>query len=230
MLGVAPDRLHVTGHTKYDVEPKIVGDDAVRAAREAIAPHWGVDVPIIVLGSIRPGEEDAWFSACAAMWRAEKRVRVIVAPRHMEKVEYFAEKLEKLGARYTRWSQGRAGADADVILLDVMGNLEFAYAIADLAFVGATLVDIGGHNPLEPAMYGVPVVVGPYTSVIRDVVGEMREARGILEVAGEQELPGIVERVCGRDDVLRTIGKRGQDVWRRHRGSAKRVISIMTGV
>jgi 3-deoxy-D-manno-octulosonic-acid transferase len=229
MLGVQPSRIHVTGHTKYDVEPKIVSAGDARVARETLVPHWGADEPIIVLGSIRPGEEDAWFGALASVWTMGKRARVIVAPRHMEKLDYFEDKLKKVGARYVRWSQVNSRPDADVIILDVMGKLESAYSIASLAFVGATLVDIGGHNPLEPAMYGVPVVVGPYTSVIRDVVGEMREARGILEVAEGEDLSSLVERSISREGSLVDLGKKGQTVWLRHRGAAKRVVSIIAG-
>lgn len=230
MLGVTPERLHVTGHTKYDVEPRVIGAEGLQMARETLAPLWNASDPIIVLGSIRPEEEDAWLRAFAAVWKSGKVLRVIVAPRHMEKVEYFAQRLEKIGARYVRWSTIGDRADADVILLDVMGKLESAYAIANLAFVGATLVDIGGHNPFEPAMYGVPVVVGPHISVIRDVVGEMREARGILEVNGGDDLAQLVDRVINRDEALREVGRKGQEVWLRHRGAAKRVLSIITGV
>lgn len=229
MLGVRPDRIYVTGHTKYDVEPKIVGADARQAARQDLAPHWGEHDPVVVLGSIRPGEEAGWFAALSGIWTSGRRVRVIVAPRHMEKLDYFADKLDKSGARYVRWSQVSTNPDADVILLDAMGKLESAYAIANLAFVGATLVDIGGHNPLEPAMYGVPVVVGPYTSVIRDVVGEMRDAHGILEVTKDEGVSSVVERVVCRDSELLDLGHKGQQVWLRHRGAAKRVVSLITG-
>jgi 3-deoxy-D-manno-octulosonic-acid transferase len=109
-----------------------------------------------------------------------------------------------------------------------MGRLEEVYSVADLAFVGATLVDIGGHNPLEPAMYGVPVVVGPYVSVIKDIVGEMREACGILEVSDRGSILDVLRRSGQEREALKEIGVRGQKVWLRHRGSAKRVVSILS--
>jgi 3-deoxy-D-manno-octulosonic-acid transferase len=121
-----------------------------------------------------------------------------------------------------------AGRDHDVIVLDTMGELEMAYAAADLAFVGATLVNIGGHNPLEPAMYGVPVVVGPHHSVIREIVGEMRARGGICEVASEEDVYALLKRLCSNEERIREIGHAGRCVWEHHRGSSGRVYAVLS--
>jgi len=146
----------------------------------------------------------------------------------MEKVEYFAQKIAELGIPFSRWSQRQEGVRyEDVILLDSMGKLEEAYAIADLAFVGGTLVNIGGHNPLEPAMYGIPVAVGQYTSVIRDIVQAMRGAGGVIEIGSACDVGSLVQRVMSDDPELKRVGKRGESVWQSHRGAAKRVMSVV---
>jgi 3-deoxy-D-manno-octulosonic-acid transferase len=231
-LGAPPDRVRVVGHTKYDTEPSVRDD----AAREGIRARFFAEKrsgsPILVLGSIRPGEEDGWFSAIRDLRQSGESFstpRLIVAPRHLERVDYFAEKLEQAGLPFARFSQmggaGRAGEET--VLLDTMGNLEEAYAIADLAFVGGTLVDIGGHNPLEPAMYGVPVVVGPYTSVIRDVVVAMNAVCGIIQVRGAEEVGRIVQALAKGDNSLAEVGRRGQGVWAHHRGAVKRALSVI---
>lgn len=225
-LGVAQELVHVTGHTKYDIEPKVVSDEARAAALREFFPEEAPDVPILVLGSLRPGEEDGWLSVARSVVQSGARVRLIVAPRHMEKVEYFSRRLSALGVSWRRWSD-TTQSPRDIVLLDTMGRLEHAYALARVAFVGGTLVDIGGHNPLEPAMYGVPVVVGPHTSVIRDVVEEMRGVNGIIEVSDESDLGGVVERVVTGDPALRELGIRGRGVWLKHRGASKRVLSVI---
>lgn len=227
-LGVRAELVQVTGHTKYDIEPRFNGDHAKKIAGGS--PFWsqGSPAPVVVLGSLRPGEENYWLGAVSAVVRQQGALRLILAPRHMERVEYFAERLTAAGIPFSRWSQTRGSSQREeVILLDVLGMLEQAYAVADLAFVGGTLVDIGGHNPLEPAMYGVPVVVGPYTSVIRDVIGGMQKLSGVLEVRTEGEVSALIARVMGRDPELALVGRRGESVWRSHRGAVKRVMAVV---
>lgn len=225
-LGVEQRRIHVTGHTKYDTEPRITSDEARSAVREEFFPGLSPETPIVVLGSLRPQEEEGWLRAIAVAVQRGHRVKVVLAPRHMERVDYFSRRLDEFALSWRLWSDTNRSS-ADVVLLDTMGRLEDAYSIATVAFVGGTLVDIGGHNPLEPAMYGVPVVVGPYISVIRDLVEELRRDDGILEVSDGAGAAAIVERVVARDPSLDGIGARGQTVWSRHRGASRRVLSVI---
>ena len=226
-LGVRPDVIHVTGHTKYDSAPKVREHiSRVELSREFFGEN-DTDAPIVTLGSVRPGEESVWLEAVQALNRNERRLKVILAPRHMEKVSYFTEVLRKSGLSWARWSERELGASCEVVLLDVMGRLEEAYAVASLAFIGGTLVDIGGHNPLEAAMYKVPVVVGPYTSVISDVLDDMRSAQALTELQVGEKVHPLLERVVHGDPALREAGERGYRVWSHHRGAAQRVASVI---
>lgn len=236
-LGVRPDTIHVTGHTKYDCEPRVTGEVARAELRASFFPGESQTTPIVVLGSLRPGEEDEWFSAIATLQSQGNKLKVIIAPRHMEKVDHFIRKLDSSGCAWARWSDQRTDSFGrhDILLLDTMGKLEEAYSVAQLAFIGATLVDIGGHNPLEAAMYGVPVVVGPHISVIRELVEDMRGVGGIVEVENSTGLSadlsavlsGLLMRVVARDPVLAELGLQGQRVWLKHRGAARRVVSVI---
>ena len=228
-LGVRSDAIHVTGHTKYDTEPRVAGDSALQGIRESFFAGQVSDAPIVTLGSLRPGEEDVWLSSVQSLYSEGKRLRMIVAPRHMEKVEYFAHQLQRSGLSWVRWSEREqgVGGDVPVVLLDGMGKLEEAYAVSDLAFIGGTLVDIGGHNPLEAAMYGVPVVVGPYTSVIQDVVEDIRAVDGNIQVNGSYDVATVLARVVNADPTLKNLGERGRNVWLKHRGAAGRVVSVI---
>lgn len=221
-LGARPEAIHVTGHSKYDVEPRFVSG----AARASFFPDEPLDTPIVVLGSMRPGEDEGWLQAIKHSLLETKRLKVILAPRHMEKVEYFARRLSESGVSWRLWSASSSDP-SDVVVLDTMGRLEEAYACASLAFIGGTLVDVGGHNPLEPAMYGVPVVIGPYTAVIREVVQEMRQRNGIIDATSANDLKVILGRLVAADAALRDVGERGQEVWLQHRGAAKRILSVI---
>ena len=228
-LGVSPEALHVTGHTKYDSEPRVFGDESFRAIRNSFFADEAFDGPIVTLGSLRPGEEDVWLAPLREIRAGGGSLKVILAPRHMERVEYFAGKLARSGLSWVRWSEReqRTVSNASVVLLDVMGKLEEAYAVSNIAFIGGTLVDIGGHNPLEAAMYGVPVVVGPYTSVIQDLIEDMRAENGCIEVSDARDVARVLARVVGGDSSLQDVGERGQSVWLKHRGAAGRVLSVI---
>jgi 3-deoxy-D-manno-octulosonic-acid transferase len=197
--------------------------------RRVFFPGAPAETPIVVLGSVRPTEERWWFDGFEKLKQRGVPLKMIVAPRHAERFSYFADRIAALGVPYARWSDRdrSMGTDVDILLLDTMGKLEEAYSIADLAFVGATLVDVGGHNPIEPAMYGAPVVVGPHISVIRDIIEDMRSCGGVIEVSDAERIPDLLERVACRDRSLEATGRAGHGVWQRHRGAAHRILSVL---
>jgi len=226
-LGCPMERVIVTGHTKYDCEPVVKSAAARDALQREFIQESARSLPTVVLGSLRPGEEGYWFKACAEARQSGARFNLIVAPRHMEKVSFFQDAAASYGIPVSLLSAGGQadGCSGSALIIDRMGRLEEVYSISQLAFVGATLVDIGGHNPLEPAMYGVPVVVGPHVSVIREIVGEMREACGILEVSDSAQIQGVLARLVGQAGGLAEIGAKGESVWQRHRGASSRVLT-----
>ena len=230
-LGARSDAVVVTGHSKYDAEPRIGSDEVRDRVRSEFFPRASIDVPIVVLGSIRPGEEQWWFESFSEIRRRGLPLKLVVAPRHAEKFDFFGERIAALGLSSMRWSEGeqRSEVDADILLLDTMGKLEEAYSIAALAFIGATLVDVGGHNPMEPAMYGAPVVVGPHISVIRDIIEDMRGVSGVVEVRERNGVAEVMERVAQRDSALQGVGAAGYGVWQRHRGASERILSVLEG-
>jgi 3-deoxy-D-manno-octulosonic-acid transferase len=227
-LGAHAASVAVTGHTKYDTSPSVTTEEAKRAIREEFFPGDRGDAPIIVLGSVRPGEEEWWLQAFERKNAHGTPAKMIIAPRHAEKFDYFAERLARSAVTWERWSR-QSRETREIVLLDAMGQLERAYSIASLAFIGATFVDIGGHNPFEPAMYGVPVCVGPFVRNIRDLVSDMEAAAGIVRLATSVDVEVAVSRVVNGDPELAHLGEKGRDVWKRHSGAAHRVISELVG-
>ncbi len=228
-LGAEAHTVHITGHTKYDTTPRFASIDERESMRQKFFPGIDRRTPILVLGSLREGEELIWFEALKRAWAAGVDLRLVVAPRHAEKFDLFWEAIGRLERNAVRWSSGISdvGVSHEVVLLDTMGLLEQAYAASDLAFVGATLVDIGGHNPLEPAMYRVPVVVGPHTSVIRSTVSRMRDEGGIIEVRDADAVLAVLRRLGNGDPSLREVGQAGYLAYASYAGATQRVLDVI---
>jgi 3-deoxy-D-manno-octulosonic-acid transferase len=167
-LGVAPQRVVVTGSLKGD--GRVVDEPPFLAALAAQGR------PIVVAGSTHPGEDEAVIGAVRAL-RAQVDVACILAPRHPQRFDAVAALLEHADLRFVRRSQLPAAAaalrqrlsDVQVLLLDSIGELAGCYSAATAAFIGGTLVPIGGHNLLEAARCGVSIVVGPHLDSVRAI-------------------------------------------------------------
>jgi 3-deoxy-D-manno-octulosonic-acid transferase len=205
-LGAPPDRVLVTGNMKYDAAPAAAFADSARF-RSAAAGR-----PVFVAGSTAPGEEEILLDA----WKdTDPRPFLAVAPRRPERFDEVARLIESKGFAVIRRSERGAPPDhksqianhkPPVYLLDTVGELASLYGEADLAFVGGSLVPMGGHNPIEAWAQGVVVLVGPHTENFREVT-EAGAGRGILDrVAGPGELANAVAS-CLRDPA--TTASRG---------------------
>jgi 3-deoxy-D-manno-octulosonic-acid transferase len=165
-------RVEVAGNMKYDVAGAGETSAAVRSSFAELG--WGED-PVLCAGSTHPGEETAVLGAFRAARTGQPRLKLVVAPRHLERVEDCARGLQAAGLSYCRWSARRPGQEA--VLVDSIGVLGQLYGLCAAAFVGGTLVPVGGHNLLEPALAAKPVLFGPHTE-------HQAEPARLLESAG----------------------------------------------
>ena len=165
-------RVVVAGNMKHDLPG---GGDASAEVSAAFAElGWG-DAPVFCAGSTHPGEEIAVLGAFRAARAVEPRLKLVIAPRHRERAEDCARGLTAANLKFCRWSARESGAEA--VLIDSLGVLGRLYPLCFVAFVGGTLVPVGGHNLLEPALAGKPVLFGPHTA-------HQAEAAQLLESAG----------------------------------------------
>jgi 3-deoxy-D-manno-octulosonic-acid transferase len=133
---------------------------------------------VVTFGSLREREDEAVLKLLPA-WLADKPdVRVILAPRHFQRLDLYAESLDHAGLCWQKRTQIPPVLPWRVLVLDTLGELELAYALSRVAFVGGTLVSVGGHNVMEPALSGVPVVFGPRTENVREAAGALLSAGG----------------------------------------------------
>lgn len=231
-MGAAPGSVRSTGNLKYDIRPPDQSPMAESIRRVAQGR------PILVAGSThpassasQPGEEQFVIQAWEGRLRRELHALLVLAPRHPDR---FAEaESVASGFRCVRASTLKAEAVAasteptDVILLDTVGDLASIYGIASAAFVGGTLVARGGHNPLEPAQFGVPVVIGPSWENFRDIVDRMRCADAIRIIATHDELEAAFFDLLTRPEQARTIGARAQSVCREQQGATARTVDAL---
>jgi 3-deoxy-D-manno-octulosonic-acid transferase len=225
-LGCTAAQLRVMGNSKYD-GVRVVSE----GERDEFRARFGFgNAPILCLGSIRDGEEAAWFGAVKALYEEGLKFHTIVAPRHREKFEYFASALTAHSLpfmRYTTWEERSPGSfeGNKVLLLDTYGKLLEAYAISSIAFIGATLVNIGGHNPFEAAAQGVPVIVGPYVQNIKSEVADLEKAGALFPVTGREQIVEVLRRWFGAPREFAQRGRDGAAQWSQHQGSSLRIIS-----
>jgi 3-deoxy-D-manno-octulosonic-acid transferase len=221
-LGVAADRITAVGNIKYDLEPDprpLVWRDAVEAAAG--------DRAVVVAGSTMDGEEAMVLDALDEL---QPRPFLILAPRHPERFDAVAELAGSRGlsvARRTRVESGPPGPATDVFLLDTIGELSRAYAMARVAFIGGSLVPTGGHNPLEPLAWGVPVLTGPHVHNFDEVYGLLFEAGAARSVEGKDELSAGFRAWLGDADAAMTAGSAGESVVRANRGATERTAAAL---
>ena len=194
-IGAEDDRIHITGNTKLDkvqTKPK-----ATQVA--ALGALLGLEPgdALWVAGSTHRGEEALLLSVFAELQKEQADARLLIAPRYIER----ADELENLAKQAGDFSIARRQRDtpqqlreAQIIILDSMGELAAIYALARLAFIGGTLIPRGGQNMLEPALLGVPVIVGPYTEDARDQLGLLR-GQGLYEISERSELQAKVNEL-----------------------------------
>jgi 3-deoxy-D-manno-octulosonic-acid transferase len=222
-LNIPKDRIVITGNVKYD----LARDERALEWEEAIRRAAG-GRPILVAGSTMEGEEAQVLDALAGLGADGATPLLILAPRHPERFDGVARLLSDRGLVFSRRSSGDAlPTDTDVFLIDTIGELARSYRLARVAFIGGSLVPTGGHNPLEPAVWGVPVLSGPHVHNFLEVYDEMTEAGAAHLVADSDELRVAAAAWLDEPDFAAAAGKAGREVVERNRGATARTCSTL---
>ncbi len=218
-IGAAPERVRVTGNLKFDI-PAPAAPAIVESVRESIAVIGAG--PVLVCGSTVEGEEPLLLKALENLLVQHPRAVMILAPRHPERFAAVAALLEQMSIRFLRRSLWNGEPlTGGVFLLDTIGELAALYALADIAFVGGSLVPRGGHNIIEPAQHGVATVVGNHTENFRDIVS-LFESRDAVRIVGPAELPLVLLELLANDVERRALGQRAAETIRSQIGAAAR--------
>ena len=229
-LGAPADRVYAAGNFKYDFEARPAPADSPVLALKG-------NRPLFIAASTMPGaapddpdEDDAVIAAWQRVAVRHPDLLLLIAPRRPEMFEVVAGKLAAAGIRFARRTRLGSGADAgdsqlEALLLDTMGELGGLFSAADVVFMGGTLVDRGGHNILEPAFFGKPVIVGPHMENFQAIADEFRAARACLEISAPAQLADALERLLDRPDEAAEIGRRALASAEARRGAMSRALA-----
>jgi len=225
-LGADPDSTHVTGNLKFDFELPAGLAERGRQLRAQCAPGRA----LWVAGSTHEGEEAAALEAQRQVREAHRGALLVIAPRHPARFASVAQQLAAAGVRFVRRSEAGVADFAEapeVLLLDSLGELLEFYAAADVAFVGGSLVPVGGHNLLEPAALGIPVLTGPHNFNGAEVA-RLLIARGAAEVVhNAAELGARVSALLADPAERARIGAEGRACVEGSRGALEKLLALI---
>ena len=226
-LGSDPGSTHVTGNLKFDFS---VPEDIAERGR-SLRAYYAPGRPVWVAGSTHGGgEEEALIDAQKIVRSRYPRALLVMAPRHPNRFGDVAAQLVSRGVRFVRRSQTPvAGAleEAEVLLLDTLGELLDFYAAADIAFVGGSLVPIGGHNLLEPAALGLPILTGPNNSN-SEAAARQLTANGAAEIVqGAQDLGEKVVKLIAEPDTRERMGAAGRAFVEANKGALTKLLNLV---
>lgn len=223
-LGAAPDRVWVTGNTKFDA----LVLDGPTGREEALRVEMGLDPdrPVFMAGSTHEGEEELLLGVFAELRDRHPGLQLVVAPRYVERAGRIMAAAAEIGLSVRLRSGGAAAGHADVTVVDTIGELAAAYRLASLVFVGGSFVTRGGQNVLEPAAQGKPVLFGPHMENFKDSV-QVLQGRGGLQVSSREQLLRVADELLSRPDQLDELGALARGSVGAIRGASARNVEHM---
>jgi 3-deoxy-D-manno-octulosonic-acid transferase len=228
-LGAQPERVVLCGNLKFDSEPPRLADFPRLLGKAAAATGRG---PILIAASTMAGEEPIVLEAWSKVRAQYPKALLILAPRHPTRFDEVAQILGGSNRCYTRRTQLSSKepevldqiAAPEVLLLDSVGELAGLLELADVVFMGGSLVPTGGHNILEAAYWAKPVVFGPCMENFRDIAQLFLESDACVQVGNGEELAQTVLRLFGDGAAARELGERGRQVLEKQMGATARVL------
>jgi len=223
-LGVPAEKIAVLGSIKFDLKPPASLLDRAEVVRRS----WGTSRPVWVAASTHEGEEELMLAAHRQVREVFPMALLVLVPRHPERFDRVAALVQRAGLAMARRSAGAScGGDCSLYLGDTMGELPALLAAADVAFIGGSLVPVGGHNLLEAAALGVPVIVGPQVFNFAEVTRLLLAEDGARQVADVDALVRVLTEWLGDAAERARVGENGRRFVARNRGALERLTAAI---
>lgn len=224
--GIAAGRVQTAGNIKYDRPWVPMG----REERQQWSCRLGLDpvAPVVVAGSTHEGEEEIVFGAFAGLAARRPDLRLIVAPRQVERAEAILSSARRRGLKAVRRSALPGAGEHQVLILDTIGELGRVYGLGAVSFVGGSLVPFGGHNLLEPASFGIPVLYGPYTHNFEEMAADMERRGAGRRVTDQASLQAALHVLLAREEERRSVGRRARSFVLENQGALARVMAVLS--
>jgi 3-deoxy-D-manno-octulosonic-acid transferase len=222
-IGAPEDKVKNIGNVKFDDLP----EDKIYLPEDF---GFERNDTLWIAGSTHPGEEEIVLRVFKNIKTKFPSLRLVIAPRHVERTEDVQRIIEEQGISSVRFSQMKSTKSDpnSVVLVDTIGHLRALYSLATLVFVGKSLTVPGGHNIIEPSFYSKPVIVGPHMQNFRDVMIAFKNDNAVVEVQDPQELESAVDRLLGHPQEMADLGRKAKQVISRQQGAIKRSMEIIS--
>ena len=222
-LGAPGGQIEVTGNMKFDLP----APDSLHDEGRELRRRWGPERPVWIAASTHEDEERQILKVHHRLRDRHPDLVLIIAPRHPERFDQIAHLIDQQGLEWTRRSeQANPTPDTQIYLLDTLGELMRFYAASDLAFLGGSLVPVGGHNVLEPAALGIPVLVGPHTENCAELVEKMLENGSALQLQDRRELKQAIFSLLEDQAQRDAMGRAGRALVHEGQGAVARTFAI----
>jgi 3-deoxy-D-manno-octulosonic-acid transferase len=222
-IGANKEKLFVVGNMKFDAS----GFESQFAAGGQLREQIG-NRPVFIAASTHQGEEDKILSAFSQIKKSYPNCFLIIVPRHPERFECVRNLISDSKYKYVLRSKNeKITADTDVLLADTMGELMMLYAASDIVFVGGSFAPVGGHNMLEPALFGKAIITGPQLYNFSEIAKQMLKGEGMVVVHNESSLADIVIRFLSDENLMKKYGENAKKIVDANRGSVDKHIKLM---
>lgn len=223
-IGADAAKLKNVGNIKFEAAKPQVDDGNRHQWRTKL--HVLDHELLLVAGSTFPGEE-LLLAQIVRELQAQYPIKIVIAPRHIDRIAAIMDELKQHGFTVSLRSHLHEGKPSSFILLDTIGELKTIYAAADIVFIGKSLLEKGGQNPLEPASWGKPVVFGPHMQNFRDIAAMLVEANGAIQVHNQDSLKQTIEEFCCDPQKRTDTGQNALRVVNENQGALERIMQII---
>jgi 3-deoxy-D-manno-octulosonic-acid transferase len=225
-LGVNQDKVFDTGNLKFDVTMPDNAHETGRSIKRNFENR-----PIIVAASTHAGEEEILLDALIQIKLLISDCLLIIAPRHPNRTLQICKLCNAASLSVIRYSDNKRKMDnCDVFILDTLGQLPGYYAAADIAFVGGSLVPIGGHNMLEPAAYGLAIISGEYLSNFQDVAELLYRDKALIKITNAKQLSATIKNLFENTELRQGMGVRAKAVLEKNKGTIHKIVKLINGM
>ncbi|ROR98813.1 3-deoxy-D-manno-octulosonic-acid transferase [Sinobacterium caligoides] len=224
-LGLNPDNLLVSGSIKFDVEL----DNALRAQAEELRRQWHQNHRLVIIAaSTHAGEDEQLLNAVQQLDASREGVLLVLVPRHPERFEAVATLVQERGLQLARRSREESvQASTEVLLADTMGEMLLLLGASDVAFVGGSLIEHGGHNVLEPALWRLPVLTGPHMYNFQEITEQLESQGGLKRVTTEVGLLDELRRLSEDECYRVEMGENAYRVVKSNRGALDKLLAVI---
>jgi len=223
-LGISKDKIHVTGSVKYDVDI----DSSHRELGLALRAQLETGQPVWIAASTHDGEDEQILTVHQNLREVYPSAVLILVPRHPERFESTFQQAKTQGFKvYRRTEEAKIPKDCEVFVVDVMGELLAFYAASDIAFIGGSLIEVGGHNPIEPGALGLPILAGPHMFNFEAVCQQLVSSGGMEIVQDKAMLLNFLTALIANPESAKEKGQKALAEVEASKGAVARVVDYL---